>query len=78
MYAIKHRLVNSIDMLNLCPHKIPSYMKINDETFIDELNMVTMYTFASLNFVNYPPPNTTLKAACDTVLDGLHGKYFTA
>ena len=27
-----------------------------------------MYTFATLNMGNYPPPNTQLKAACDAMI----------
>jgi hypothetical protein len=29
--------------------------------------MVVMYTFADLNMANYPPPNTTLQAACQAI-----------
>jgi hypothetical protein len=54
--------------LNICP-KLPKYLQSFEtaddlKLFVDEINMVVMYSFANLNMANYPPPNTSLRAAC--------------
>ena len=53
-----------VSSLGLCT-PLPAYMDQGDvSVLVNEINMVVMYTFADLNMGNYPPPNTTLQAAC--------------
>ena len=35
--------------------------------------MVVMYSFANLNMANWPPPDTSLKAACEAIVAGAEG-----
>ena len=52
---------------NLCT-PLPPYLESGTvDTLIDEINMVVMYSFANLNMANYPPPNTRLLAACQSI-----------
>lgn len=56
-----------INKLELCS-PLPDYIQQDPvSTMINEINMVVMYTFATLNMENYPPPNTSLKTACDAI-----------
>jgi hypothetical protein len=56
-----------IKNLELCS-PLPDYIQQDPvSTMINEINMVVMYTFATLNMENYPPPNTSLKTACDAI-----------
>ena len=54
-----------IDALNICP-TLPAYIN-NRSILVEEINMVVMYSFANLNMANYPPPHTSLQAACDSI-----------
>jgi hypothetical protein len=62
---------DAMKALNVCP-KLPDYLDkfdtIGDKNlFFNEVNMVVMYTFATLNMGNYPPPNTQLRASCQAI-----------
>lgn len=55
----------AVEALGLCT-PLPAYMADDWATFLDELSMVVMYSFANLNMANYPPSeNTGLYTACD-------------
>lgn len=56
--------------LGLC-EPLPAYMRGSADTLRRELHMVVMYTFASLDMGNYPPPTVTkptgLTSACASI-----------
>jgi hypothetical protein len=60
-------MTDIIKNLGLCT-PLPRYIEDQGvRTLVDEINMIVMYTFATLNMENYPPPDTALKASCDGI-----------
>jgi hypothetical protein len=55
--------------LNLCT-PLPAYLDAGDAHLLqEEVSMVLMYSFANLNMANWPPPNTSLRAACTALVE---------
>jgi hypothetical protein len=57
---------------NLCT-PLPSYLDAGDtELLVEEVSMIVMYTFATLNMENYPPgPATGLAMSCAAIEDAV-------
>ena len=68
--ATKDAIISGLD---LCA-PLPPYLAAGSAALlVEEISMVVMYSFANLNMANWPPPNTSLKAACEAIVAGAEG-----
>jgi pimeloyl-ACP methyl ester carboxylesterase len=60
---------DTIESLNIC-EPLPDYLvDADDDFFMQEIQMIFMFTFANLNMGNYPPSNSDLQSTCNDFID---------